>query len=98
MSLKQRLRNAERKMGTADDEPVEFQTLYENEDGSADEVSRLVLLPGSGRIFQATREPGETQDQFEARVQHAFKNIGKAMQLRCLWRQRRALDEHQAPR
>ncbi len=39
MSLKQRLRNAERKMGTADDEPVEFQTLYENEDGSADEVS-----------------------------------------------------------
>ena len=29
---------------------------------------------------------------------HAFKNIGKAMQLRCLWRQRRALDEHQAPR
>ena len=78
MSLKQRLRNAERKMGTADDEPVEFQTLYENEDGSADEVSRLVLLPGSGRSFQATREPGETQDQFEARVQQMVRRAQEA--------------------
>ena len=69
MSIKQRLRNAEKKMGIADDEPVQFKTIYENQDGSADEVSRMVVFSGSGRSFLTRREPSEHQDQFEARVQ-----------------------------
>ena len=34
MSLKQRLRTAEKKMGVTDGDPIQFRTLYENEDGS----------------------------------------------------------------
>ena len=78
MSLKQRLRTAEKKIGVTDGDPIQFRTLYENEDGTADEVSRLVLLPGSGRIFEATREPGETPDQFEARVQQMVRRAQEA--------------------
>ena len=44
--------------------------------GRAQEVSRLVLLPGSGRSFyDAAREPGETPDQFDRRADSQIQDF-----------------------
>ena len=75
MSIKQRLRTAEKRMGVTDGDPIHFRTFYENKDGSSQEVSRMIVFPCSGHSFYMRREPGETQDQFDRRADSQIQDF-----------------------
>ncbi len=79
MSIRQRLKSAEKKVGMGD-EPlmIFFRTFYEKKDGSEpDSVSYCVNIHGSVHDYVSAKK-GETRQDFEARVrQRCFEDAGQ---------------------